>query len=184
MASHAFLTASRRIRGSLAVNAPSLKTGRQKRFVVTIGTCMPVASRARRNRLTMSWRSVGGRAVRHEVVVVEAHAVGAEVGQAVHGVDGIEGRAHLGAEGIAARIADGPEAEGEVVLRPWREEIAHGPPVVARPERPPQLGALSQAGPDDSVIRRIVPAGGKGSMRHQCEPIHEYMVEGAQAGRT
>ena len=58
IASQAFLTDSRRIAGSLAVNAPSLKTGRQKRFVVTMGTCMPVASRARRKRLRISSRSL------------------------------------------------------------------------------------------------------------------------------
>ena len=57
IASQAFLTESRRIWGSLAVKAPSLKTGRQKRLVVTIGTCIPVSSSARRNRLRMSSRS-------------------------------------------------------------------------------------------------------------------------------
>ena len=51
--------ASRRTSGSLAVNAPSLKTGRQKRFVVTMGTCIPVASSARRKRLRISSRSLG-----------------------------------------------------------------------------------------------------------------------------
>ena len=57
VASQAFLTESRRTGGSLAVKAPSLKTGRQKRFVVTMGTCIPVASSARRNRFRISSRS-------------------------------------------------------------------------------------------------------------------------------
>ncbi len=74
---------------------------------------------------------VARRAVRHEVVVVEAHAVGTEVGEPVHGVDRVEGRAHFGAERIPTRVPDRPQPEGEVVLWLWREEIAHGPPVVA-----------------------------------------------------
>ena len=57
MAAHAFFTANRRTCGSLAVNAPSLKIGREKRLVVAIGTFMPVSSRARRNRLTICSRS-------------------------------------------------------------------------------------------------------------------------------
>ena len=59
MASHVFFTAKRRMAGSLAVNAPSLKIGRQNRLVVAIGTFMPVSSRACRNRLRIVCRSVG-----------------------------------------------------------------------------------------------------------------------------
>src|SRR5262249_8196014 len=50
--------AYRRIAGSLAVNAPSLKTGCQNRFVVAIETTMPVSSRAARNCLRIASRSV------------------------------------------------------------------------------------------------------------------------------
>ena len=59
----------------------------------------------------------GRRAEGHEVVVVEADAVGTEVRQVVHGVDRVERRPYLTPEGVAALVADGPQAEGEVVLR-------------------------------------------------------------------
>ena len=51
MASHVFFTAKRRMAGSLAVKAPSLKIGRQNKLVVAMGTFMPVSSSACRNRL-------------------------------------------------------------------------------------------------------------------------------------
>jgi len=57
MASAAFFSANRRICGSLAVNAPSLKTGCVKRFTVVIGTFMPVAFSAPSKRATMRSRS-------------------------------------------------------------------------------------------------------------------------------
>jgi hypothetical protein len=57
IASHVFFTPNRRTCGSLAVNAPSLKIGREKRFVVAIGTFMPVSSSARRNRFSTASRS-------------------------------------------------------------------------------------------------------------------------------
>ena len=59
MASRVLRTANRRTSGSLAVNAPSLNTGRENRFVVAIGTFMPVSSRAVRNRLRIASRSAG-----------------------------------------------------------------------------------------------------------------------------
>src|SRR5918994_1575629 len=59
MASRVLAMANRRTAGSLAVNAPSLKTGRENRLVVAMGTRMPVSSSARRNRLRMPSRSVG-----------------------------------------------------------------------------------------------------------------------------
>ena len=86
------------------------------RLVVAIGTFMPVSSRAWRKRFTMASRSRGRRAEGHEVVVVEVDAVGAELGQPVHRLDRVERRPHLVAERIAARVADGPQTEGEVVL--------------------------------------------------------------------
>ena len=89
---------------------------------------------------------VGRGAVRDEVVVVEADAVGAEIGEPVHRVDRVERRAHLGAERVAARVPDGPEPEGEVVLGSGSEEIGHGPPVVAaRCSGRVDAHALSQA---------------------------------------
>ncbi len=68
----------------------------------------------------------GRGAGRHEVVVVEVDAVGTERGEAVHGLDRIEGRPHLGPERIAAAVAHGPETEGEAVLRRWRVRVSHG----------------------------------------------------------
>jgi hypothetical protein len=59
MAPNVFATAYRRTAGSLAVNAPSRKTGWENRFVVAIGTFMPVSSRAWRKRFTMASRSCG-----------------------------------------------------------------------------------------------------------------------------
>jgi hypothetical protein len=61
-----------------------------------------------------------------QVVVVEAHSVGSELGQTMDGVDGVEcGPDHV-SERIAAGVADGPEAEGEVVLGARRVGIGHG----------------------------------------------------------
>ena len=66
-----------------------------------------------------------GRAGRHEVVVVEVHAVRAELGEAVHGVDRIERRARLVAERVATAVADRPEAEREVVVGRRCVLVAH-----------------------------------------------------------
>ena len=59
MASRVLATAIRRTAGSLAVKAPSLKTGRENRLVVAMGTFSPVSSRAWRKRLRMASRSAG-----------------------------------------------------------------------------------------------------------------------------
>ena len=126
MASSVLATANRRTAGSLAVNAPSLNTGREKRLVVTMGTFSPVASRALRNRLRMASRSDGDRAVGNQVVVVEADAVGAEVGQPVDRVDRVEREAGLVTERVTPGIAHGPQTEGEVVFRRRLEGIGHG----------------------------------------------------------
>ena len=48
---------------------------------------------------------------------MEVHAVRAEIGETVHGVDGIERRSRLVAERITAAVADRPEAEREAVAR-------------------------------------------------------------------
>ena len=114
--------------------------------------------------LPLRWR----RAVGHEVVVVEADAVGAEVGQPVDGVDRVEGGAHHGAEGVPPWVSDGPQAEGEVVLGSGGEGIGHGPPVagtppaVHAPTRPDRV--VSRRETDDSVIRNGV-MGERGRMR-------------------
>ena len=58
--------------------------------------------------------ALGGRgAVGDEVVVVQAHAPGAGVGQAVDGVHGIARWSRRLAERVAPRIAHGPQPEGE-----------------------------------------------------------------------
>ena len=57
---------------------------------------------------------------------MEVHAVRAEVGEAVHAVDRIERGPRLVAERIAAPVADGPEAEREVVVGRRCELVAHG----------------------------------------------------------
>ena len=55
----------------------------------------------------------GGGVDRHEVIVVEVDAVGADFGEEFDDLDGGELAADGAAEGIAADVADGPESEGE-----------------------------------------------------------------------
>ena len=101
---------------SLLVNAPSRKTGSPNRFVVAIGTFTPDCGE-RGLELAHDAVAIGRRGVaRDEIVVVKIHAVGAELAEllddavrAIAGPDGV-------AERIAARVADGPEPEREVVL--------------------------------------------------------------------
>ena len=62
---------------------------------------------------------------------MEAHAIGAQLGEAVHGVDRVEWRAYLGAEGITTRVPHRPKPEGEMVFWYRCEGIGHGSPVVA-----------------------------------------------------
>ena len=135
IASSVFVIAHRRTAGSFAVNAPSLNTGLENRFVVAIGTLMPVLSSARRNRFRISSRSAAVGARRHEIVVVEAHAVRADVGEVMHGVDGIERRTGLVAERVATAVADRPQPEGEVVVGPGARTCRSCSPCSSRSER-------------------------------------------------
>ena len=59
---------------------------------------------------------IGG-AEGEQVVVVEGHAVGAELSELLHGVHDVERATSRAAEGVGAVVADGPEAEGELVGR-------------------------------------------------------------------
>src|SRR5690606_13382982 len=68
---------------------------------------------------------------RHEVIVVEAHAVGAEVGQAAHDLVRRDGTAGLLPEWVAARVAHSPQPGGELVLR-FRRQIGHAWLLVGR----------------------------------------------------
>src|SRR5204862_3678320 len=61
----------------------------------------------------------GTRAGRHQIVVVQIHAVRAELGELAHDRRRRQRRPDRLTEWIASGIADGPEPEGEVVLRPW-----------------------------------------------------------------
>ena len=76
---------------------------------------MPVASSVRRNSPHDPIALGGGGVDRHEIVVVEVDAVRAQVGQLPDRVAGVQRRTDEVAEGIAAAIADRPEAEGELV---------------------------------------------------------------------
>jgi hypothetical protein len=59
--------------------------------------------------------ALGGRRVDgHQVVVVQVHAPGADIGQQLHGVDRRQDGTDFGAERIAAAVGDGPQAEGEL----------------------------------------------------------------------
>lgn len=51
-----------------------------------------------------------------QVVVVEGHAVGAQLGQALHRLDRVKGTPRGVAERVPSLPADGPEAEGEPVV--------------------------------------------------------------------
>ena len=64
-------------------------------------------------------RSADARVARNEIVVVKVDAVGAELAELADDLVGRDRRTHRIAERIAARIADGPEAEGEVMFRLW-----------------------------------------------------------------
>ena len=57
---------------------------------------------------------------------MEVDAVGAEIGEAVHGLDRIERRPRLVAERIAATVADRPQPEREAIGRRRFELLAHG----------------------------------------------------------
>ena len=65
-------------------------------------------------------------AERHHVVVVERHAIGAQLGQPVHRLDRVERRAGRVAEGVAGLPPDGPQAKGELVLGTRAQGIGHG----------------------------------------------------------
>ena len=78
---------------------------------------MPFASSAALNSLTIVSRWLGDRVARYEIVVVEIHAVGAELRELLDDSRRRDGGTHRIAERVAADIADGPEAEGELVLR-------------------------------------------------------------------
>ena len=94
-------SAKRRTERSLDVNPPSLKTGCENRFVVTIGTTSPVSSNAALKRAISRSRSPDVGPERDQVVVVERHAPRAELGEPVDGVDRVDRRARRGAERIA-----------------------------------------------------------------------------------
>ncbi len=61
--------------------------------------------------------ALGGRGVdRHEIVVVEVDAPGADLAEQLRGLDRGQWRTDFGPERIAAAIGDGPQAEGKLVL--------------------------------------------------------------------
>ena len=76
-------------------------------------TPRPRSSSASLNAATIRSRSAAERPVGDEVVVVQAHSPGAGVGELVDGVDRVAQRAGRLAERVAARVADGPQAERE-----------------------------------------------------------------------
>ena len=73
----------------------------------------------------------GGRVDRHQIVVVEVDAPGAELAQPLDGDDGVDPGPDELAEGIAAAVADGPEAECELVRSDGSESVSlHAPMIV------------------------------------------------------
>src|SRR6266516_4824338 len=71
----------------------------------------------------------GGGVHRHEVVVVQVHAVGTQLGELVNDSGGRDRRADRLAERIAARVPHRPETEREMMLRLRRVRVLHGSPV-------------------------------------------------------
>jgi len=65
-----------------------------------------------------------GRTVGDEVAVVEADAVGPELGQMVNRIDRVEGGPGFEAEGISSLVPHGPEAEREVIR--WLRLVVDG----------------------------------------------------------
>ena len=109
-------SAKRRMSRLLLVNAPALKTGWLNRLVVAVVTDEPGVGQALLEPLD---DRVAGRVVaaeRDDVVVVEVHAVGAELGQLLQRVDGVHRRPGGAAERVDALPADGPQTEGELVV--------------------------------------------------------------------
>ena len=83
---------------------------------MVIGTFSPVAVQRFTESLQRTSRSAAVSVGRHEVVVVQRDAVGADVGQVMDDVDRVERLAHLDAEGVATDVAYRPETEREAVL--------------------------------------------------------------------
>ena len=106
------------------MNAPSLKIGSVKRFVVAIGTHMPLSFSAflksRDDAIALGGRGVDG----DEIVVVKVDAVRAELAQALDGDDRVDRGPDELAKGIAAAVADRPEAEGELVGSDRSESVS------------------------------------------------------------
>ncbi len=109
-------SAKRRTSRTLEVNAPSLKTGWVNRFVVAVVTDQAGVGQALAEPLD---DLVAGRVVAAEgdqVVVVEVHAVGAELASCSSAWTGsIGGRVGV-PERITALPADGPQPERELVV--------------------------------------------------------------------
>ena len=119
-----FCKAYWRTRASLLVNAPSRKTGSPNRFVVAIGTLTP-ESCERLFELADDLVALGGGGVaRNEIVVVQVHAVGAELTELADDLVRRDRWTNRIAEWVAAGIADGPEAKREVVLG-FRSVVGH-----------------------------------------------------------
>ena len=116
IASSVFVIAQRRTAGSFAVNAPSLNTGFEKRLVVAIGTLMPVLSSARRNRFRICSRSAGvdPGGTRSSSWKLTPYAP-SSARWCTESTGSSGGRVSL-PNGVTTPVADGPEAEGEMVV--------------------------------------------------------------------
>ena len=86
---------------------------------MAIGTTMPCCLQARLKSATMRSRSCGSGVDRHEVVVVEVDAPGADLAEHRDGIHRRQRRTHRFTKRIAAAVADGPETKREFVLRTW-----------------------------------------------------------------
>src|SRR6185436_16824775 len=62
---------------------------------------------------------LSGRIDRHQVVVMEVDAPGADLGQHPHGINRPQCGPYRIAKRIAAAIANGPEAKGKLIFRTW-----------------------------------------------------------------
>src|SRR5690606_32360516 len=104
----------------------------------------------------------------HEVVVVEVHAVCADLGEQVDKIDRAERISHRPAERVPPDVANGPQSEREVVFRFGFVTVWHTGPLFSRRPVPAcctsHTGDRLRAPPDRSEIvkairwlRQVVP---------------------------
>ena len=99
------------------MNAPSLKIGRENRFVVAIGTFMPVSSSALRNRFSTASRSAGDEPYGTRSSSWKFTPYAPSSASRCTDSTGSSGGRTSWPNGSRPEVADRPQPEGEVVVR-------------------------------------------------------------------